>query len=200
MSGRVLIDGEAAGDPLLYASNRPDSAWHRFGMSFADGGSLYLRDPRRSGRGGARSRRRPPRPRRVRPDAAAAPCDRHPEPRADQGRAHGPVAHRRPREPAVRRSAVACGHRPRASPPTPSTTPTPGACTGRSATPCASSAAGAGRTPATSPRSVSPARTARGTARRSFAGPSAAAPPTRAPCTRSERTASASRQTPETFA
>jgi len=49
MSGRVLIDGEAAGDPLLYASNRPDSAWHRFGVSFADGGSLYLRDPRRLG-------------------------------------------------------------------------------------------------------------------------------------------------------
>jgi formamidopyrimidine-DNA glycosylase len=49
MSGRVLIDGEAAGDPLLYASNRPESAWHRFGMSFADGGSLYLRDPRRLG-------------------------------------------------------------------------------------------------------------------------------------------------------
>ena len=49
MSGRVLIDGEAAGDPLLYASNRPDSAWHRFGLSFADGGSLYLRDPRRLG-------------------------------------------------------------------------------------------------------------------------------------------------------
>jgi formamidopyrimidine-DNA glycosylase len=49
MSGRVLIDGEAAGDPLLYASNRPESAWHRFGLSFADGGSLYLRDPRRLG-------------------------------------------------------------------------------------------------------------------------------------------------------
>ena len=49
MSGRVVIDGEAAGDPLLYASNRPDSAWHRFGLSFADGGSLYLRDPRRLG-------------------------------------------------------------------------------------------------------------------------------------------------------
>src|SRR4051812_33425269 len=30
MSGRVLVDGEAAGDPLLYASNRPDPAWHRF--------------------------------------------------------------------------------------------------------------------------------------------------------------------------
>ena len=25
------------------------SAWHRFGLSFADGGSLYLRDPRRLG-------------------------------------------------------------------------------------------------------------------------------------------------------
>ena len=49
MSGRVLIDGEAAGDPLVYASNRAVSAWHRFGLSFADGGSLYLRDPRRLG-------------------------------------------------------------------------------------------------------------------------------------------------------
>ena len=49
MSGRVLIDGEAAGDPLVYASNRAVSAWHRFGLRFADGGSLYLRDPRRLG-------------------------------------------------------------------------------------------------------------------------------------------------------
>ena len=49
MSGRVLIDGEAAGDPLLYASNRPDTAWHRFGVHFADGGALFLRDPRRLG-------------------------------------------------------------------------------------------------------------------------------------------------------
>jgi formamidopyrimidine-DNA glycosylase len=49
MSGRVLIDGEAAGDPLIYASNRAVSAWHRFGLSFADGGSLFLRDPRRLG-------------------------------------------------------------------------------------------------------------------------------------------------------
>lgn len=49
MSGRVLIDGEAAGDPLIYASNRAVSAWQRFGLSFADGGSLYLRDPRRLG-------------------------------------------------------------------------------------------------------------------------------------------------------
>ncbi len=49
MSGRVLIDGEAAGDPLVYASNRAVSAWHRFGVRFADGGSLFLRDPRRLG-------------------------------------------------------------------------------------------------------------------------------------------------------
>ena len=49
MSGRVIVDGEAAGDPLIYASNRDVSAWHRFGLSFVDGGSLYLRDPRRLG-------------------------------------------------------------------------------------------------------------------------------------------------------
>ena len=49
MSGRVLIDGDAAGDPLLYASNGDNPAWRRFGWKFADGGSLYLRDPRRLG-------------------------------------------------------------------------------------------------------------------------------------------------------
>ncbi len=49
MSGRVLIDDEAAGDPLLYASNRDVPEWRRFGVRFADGGSLYLRDPRRLG-------------------------------------------------------------------------------------------------------------------------------------------------------
>lgn len=49
MSGRVLIDGDAAGDPLLYASNRDDPTWRRFGLLFADGGSLHLRDPRRLG-------------------------------------------------------------------------------------------------------------------------------------------------------
>jgi formamidopyrimidine-DNA glycosylase len=49
MSGRVLVDDEAAGDPLLYASNKADPAWHRFGVTFADGGSMYLRDPRRLG-------------------------------------------------------------------------------------------------------------------------------------------------------
>jgi formamidopyrimidine-DNA glycosylase len=49
MSGRVVIDGEAAGDPLLYAANGDNPAWRRFGLHFADGGTLFLRDPRRLG-------------------------------------------------------------------------------------------------------------------------------------------------------
>jgi formamidopyrimidine-DNA glycosylase len=49
MSGRVLVDGAAAGDPLVYASNRDVVAWRRFGVDFAGGGSLHLRDPRRLG-------------------------------------------------------------------------------------------------------------------------------------------------------
>jgi len=49
MSGRILIDGDAAGDPLRYAANREDRAWHRVTLRFVDGGSLALRDPRRLG-------------------------------------------------------------------------------------------------------------------------------------------------------
>ena len=49
MSGRVVVDGESAGDPLLYASNAENPAWLRFGVGFADGGSLWMRDPRRLG-------------------------------------------------------------------------------------------------------------------------------------------------------
>jgi len=68
MSGRVLVDDPEAtakrpkrsgprsrpvlieaGDPLVYASNRRVSKWHRFGVHFADGGSFMLRDPRRLG-------------------------------------------------------------------------------------------------------------------------------------------------------
>jgi formamidopyrimidine-DNA glycosylase len=49
MSGRVLIDDEAAGDPLIYGSNIENPVWHRFTVRFADGGSLALRDPRRLG-------------------------------------------------------------------------------------------------------------------------------------------------------
>jgi formamidopyrimidine-DNA glycosylase len=49
MTGRVLVDGAAAGEPLLYASNREIPAWHRFTIRFRDGGVLALRDPRRLG-------------------------------------------------------------------------------------------------------------------------------------------------------
>jgi formamidopyrimidine-DNA glycosylase len=49
MSGRVLVDDEEAGDPLVYASNRRVPNWHRFGVHFADGGDFMLRDPRRLG-------------------------------------------------------------------------------------------------------------------------------------------------------
>jgi len=49
MSGRVVVDGESAGDPLLYASNAENPAWLRFGVEFSDGGSLRMRDPRRLG-------------------------------------------------------------------------------------------------------------------------------------------------------
>jgi formamidopyrimidine-DNA glycosylase len=49
MSGRVLVDDQEAGDPLVYASNRRTPKWHRFGVHFADGGDFMLRDPRRLG-------------------------------------------------------------------------------------------------------------------------------------------------------
>ncbi len=49
MSGRVLVDDEEAGDPLIYASNLRTPKWHRFGVYFADGGDFMLRDPRRLG-------------------------------------------------------------------------------------------------------------------------------------------------------
>jgi formamidopyrimidine-DNA glycosylase len=49
MSGRVLIDGAAAGDPLVYGSNLENPAWHRFTVRFADGGWMAIRDPRRLG-------------------------------------------------------------------------------------------------------------------------------------------------------
>jgi formamidopyrimidine-DNA glycosylase len=49
MSGRVIVDGREAGDPLVYASNRRVVKWHRFGVHFADGGAFMLRDPRRLG-------------------------------------------------------------------------------------------------------------------------------------------------------
>lgn len=49
MTGRLLIDGVASIDRLLYSSGRNDPAWDRFGLRFAGGGGLRIRDPRRLG-------------------------------------------------------------------------------------------------------------------------------------------------------
>lgn len=49
MTGRLLVDGRAGVDELVYASLRDESRWDRFGVDFVDGGELRLRDPRRLG-------------------------------------------------------------------------------------------------------------------------------------------------------
>jgi formamidopyrimidine-DNA glycosylase len=49
MTGRLLVDGKAGVDSLLYTSDAPIEAWDRFRLRFADGGDLRLRDPRRLG-------------------------------------------------------------------------------------------------------------------------------------------------------
>jgi formamidopyrimidine-DNA glycosylase len=55
MSGRIVItdpDGTVAegGDPYRYDPGPDRARWSRFTLTFADGGSLVLRDPRRLGR------------------------------------------------------------------------------------------------------------------------------------------------------
>ncbi|MDP9073991.1 MAG: formamidopyrimidine-DNA glycosylase [Actinomycetota bacterium] len=49
MSGRLVVDGHAGIDDLWYSSNRDEAKWDRFGLRFADGGLLVMRDPRRLG-------------------------------------------------------------------------------------------------------------------------------------------------------
>jgi len=49
MSGRLLVDGTAGVDELLYSSGADLEKWDRFGLRFADGGDLRIRDPRRLG-------------------------------------------------------------------------------------------------------------------------------------------------------
>lgn len=49
MTGRIVVDGEAPIESLLYSSDRDDPAWDRFGLGFAGGGALVVRDPRRLG-------------------------------------------------------------------------------------------------------------------------------------------------------
>jgi formamidopyrimidine-DNA glycosylase len=55
MSGRIVVtdpDGTVAegGDPYRYNTGPGPGRWSRFTLTFADGGSLVLRDPRRLGR------------------------------------------------------------------------------------------------------------------------------------------------------
>ena len=184
MSGRVIVDDEEAGDPLVYASNRRVAKWHRFGVHFADGGSFMLRDPRRLG-----AAELDPDESRLGPDAltltarAARSRARHAH-RAGQGGADGPGPDRRARQPAGRRSVVARRASIRRDPPSTSITDERRGSTGRSATRCACSAGAAGRTPATCP-AISTCR-ARETARRSFGARSPGARPTRARCISTE--------------
>lgn len=49
MTGRLLVDGRAGIDGLLYTSDRDDPAWDRFRVRFEGGGTLSVRDPRRLG-------------------------------------------------------------------------------------------------------------------------------------------------------
>jgi formamidopyrimidine-DNA glycosylase len=49
MSGRLLVDGTAGVDHLLYSSDQELEKWDRFGVRFADGGDMRIRDPRRLG-------------------------------------------------------------------------------------------------------------------------------------------------------
>lgn len=49
MTGRLLVDGTAGVESLLYTSDRQLSAWDRLAVFFAGGGSMVVRDPRRLG-------------------------------------------------------------------------------------------------------------------------------------------------------
>lgn len=49
MTGRLLVDGHVSQERLIYASDRAELAWDRFTATFAGGGALVVRDPRRLG-------------------------------------------------------------------------------------------------------------------------------------------------------
>jgi len=49
MTGRLLVDGSAGIDELIYSSVRDEPAWDRFAVRFDDVGDLRVRDPRRLG-------------------------------------------------------------------------------------------------------------------------------------------------------
>ncbi len=49
MTGRLLVDGEAAIERPRVRLRRAEPAWDRFGLRFEEGGDLVIRDPRRLG-------------------------------------------------------------------------------------------------------------------------------------------------------
>lgn len=49
MSGRLLVDGEAGVDELIYSGRRADPRFERFAVVFDGGGTLSMNDPRRLG-------------------------------------------------------------------------------------------------------------------------------------------------------
>ena len=49
MTGRLIVDGTAGVDRLVFASSRSLERWDRFVLRFEDGGDLRIRDPRRLG-------------------------------------------------------------------------------------------------------------------------------------------------------
>lgn len=49
MTGRLIVDGGASINELLYSSHRCDPRFVRFSLQFVDGGSVEISDPRRLG-------------------------------------------------------------------------------------------------------------------------------------------------------
>ena len=49
MTGRLVVDGTAGVDELLYTSRRDDPVWDRFTLRLGAGGVLRINDPRRLG-------------------------------------------------------------------------------------------------------------------------------------------------------
>jgi formamidopyrimidine-DNA glycosylase len=49
MTGRLVVDGVAPIDELLYSSRRDDPGWDRVAFCFEEGGTLRVNDPRRLG-------------------------------------------------------------------------------------------------------------------------------------------------------
>jgi len=49
MTGRLLVDGHTGQERLVYSSDKANEKWDRLIVTFADGGQLRVRDPRRLG-------------------------------------------------------------------------------------------------------------------------------------------------------